>query len=176
EALARRLETDPDGPYLDFANTEVGNVQYTAREVDVESTRLAHALTGLGVGHGDRVATLLDNRAEQVVSFFAALKLGAVQVPINTAYKGEFLRHQLADSGAKVFVVQGDFASRAVEVVGDGTTPELTHCITVDPPDAVIDARPVVAWQDALSAGSDLPVDDATVRPGDLACFIYTAG
>jgi len=73
-------------------------------------------------------------------------------------------------------VVQGDFASRAVEVVGDDTTPELTHCITVDPPDAVIDARPVVAWQDALSAGSDLPVDDATVRPGDLACFIYTAG
>ncbi len=81
------------------------------------------ALAGLGVGHGDRVATLLENRAEQVVSFFAALKLGAVQVPINTAYKGEFLRHQLADSGARVFIVQGDFASRAVEVVGDATTP-----------------------------------------------------
>ena len=66
-----------------------------------------------------------------------------MQVPINTAYKGEFLRHQLADSGAKVFIVQGDFASRAVEVVGDETTPALTHCIIVDPPDAVIDARPV---------------------------------
>ena len=112
EALARRLASDPDGPYLDFANTDTGNVTYTAREMDAEATRLAHALTGLGVGHGDRIATLLENRAEQVVSFFAALKLGAVQVPINTGYKGEFLRHQLADSGARVFIVQAPPLSR----------------------------------------------------------------
>jgi crotonobetaine/carnitine-CoA ligase len=176
EALVRRLASDPDGPYLDFANTEVGNVQYTAREMDAESTRLAHALIGLGVGHGDRVATLLDNRAEQVVSFFAALKLGAVQVPINTGYKGEFLRHQLADSGARVFVVQGDYASRAVETIGADTTPEVAHCIVVDHPDAVIDAVPTIAWADAVAGASDAPIDTSQVRPGDLACFIYTAG
>ena len=97
EALAERLASDPDGPYLDFSNGG-DSVQFTAREMDRESNRLAHTLRELGVGHGDRVATLLENRAEQVVSFFAALKLGAIQVPINTAYKGEFLRHQLADS------------------------------------------------------------------------------
>src|SRR2546423_9289227 len=107
--------------------------------MDEASTRLAHALAGMGVGHGDRVATLLGNRAEQVVSFFAALKLGAVQVPINTAYKGDFLRHQLADSGAGVFIVQGEWASRAVEVIGD-STPDLGHVIVVDAPHAVIDA------------------------------------
>ena len=174
-ALAERLATDPDGPYLDFSSAGGDSVKLTAREMDRESNRLAHTLREIGVAHGDRVATLLDNRAEQVVSFFAVLKLGAVQVPINTAYKGEFLRHQLADSGAKVFVVQGDFASRAVEVVG-GTTPALTHCITVAPPDAVIDALPTISWQDALDAGRDEPVGDVTVRPGDLACFIYTAG
>jgi crotonobetaine/carnitine-CoA ligase len=174
-ALAERLSADADGPYLDFSSAGE-SVKLTAREMDRESNRLAHTLREIGVEHGDRVATLLENRAEQVVTFFAALKLGAVQVPINTAYKGEFLRHQLADSGAKVFVVQGDFASRAVEVVGDEATPELTHCITVDPPDAVIDARPTVSWQDALLAGSDAPVADAAVRPSDLACFIYTAG
>ncbi|HEV7526272.1 MAG TPA: AMP-binding protein [Acidimicrobiia bacterium] len=174
-ALAERLASDPDGPYLDFSSAGE-STKFTAREMDRESNRLAHTLRELGVQHGDRVATLLENRAEQVVSFFAALKLGAVQVPINTAYKGEFLRHQLADSGAKVFFVQGDFASRAVEVVGADATPELTHCITVDPPDAVIDARPTISWQDALGAGSDEPVADVAVRPGDLACFIYTAG
>ena len=175
-ALTERLASDPDGPYLDFSGGAGDSVKLTAREMDRESNRLAHTLRAMGVEHGDRVATLLDNRAEQVISFFAALKLGAVQVPINTAYKGEFLRHQLADSGAKVFFVQGDFASRAVEVVSDDMTPALTHCITVDPPDAVIDARPAISWQDALSAGSDAPVADVTVRPSDLACFIYTAG
>jgi len=176
EALARRLDSDPDSPYLDFANTETGNVQYTAREMDAESTRAAHALTGLGVGHGDRIATLLENRAEQVVSFFAALKLGAVQVPINTGYKGEFLRHQLADSGARVFVVQGDFASRAVETLGADTTPDVAHCIVVDHPDAVIDAVPTISWADAIAGAGDEPIDTSQVRPGDLACFIYTAG
>ena len=174
-ALAERLSSDPDGPYLDFSSAGE-SVKLTGREMDREANRLAHTLRELGVEHGDRVATLLENRAEQVVTFFAALKLGAVQVPINTAYKGEFLRHQLADSGAKVFVVQGEFASRAVEVVGDDATPELAYCITVDPPDAVIDARPTISWQDALSAASDAPVADITVRPSDLACFIYTAG
>jgi len=176
EALARRLATDPDGPYLDFANTDTGPVQYTAREMDTESTRIAHALTGLGVGHGDRVATLLDNRAEQVVSFFAALKLGAVQVPINTGYKGEFLRHQLADSGARVFILQGDYASRAVETIGGDTTPDVAHCVVVDHPDAVIDTVPTISWADAVAGATDAPIDTSQVRPGDLACFIYTAG
>jgi crotonobetaine/carnitine-CoA ligase len=174
EALAERLASDPDGPYLDFSSGGE-SIKFTAREMDRESNRLAHALRAVGVQHGDRVATLLENRAEQVVSFFAALKLGAIQVPINNAYKGEFLRHQLADSGAKVFILQGDFASRAVEVVGP-ETPDLRHVVVVDPPDAVIDAVPALTWQDALDAGGDEPVTGIEVRPGDLACFIYTAG
>ncbi len=171
EALAGRLASDPDSLYLDFE----GNT-YTAREMDEESTRLAHTLAKVGVGRGDRVATLLENRAEQVVSFFAVLKLGAIQVPINTAYKGEFLRHQLSDSGAKVFVVQGDFVSRAVEVVDATQTPDLVHCIVVDAPDAVLDAVPVTSWVDAIDNGSTEPIDSSAVRPNDLACFIYTAG
>jgi acyl-CoA synthetase (AMP-forming)/AMP-acid ligase II len=68
EALAQRLATDPDGPYLDFAQPDGGGIQYTARQMDLESTRLAHALEALGLGRRDRVATLLDNRAEQVSS------------------------------------------------------------------------------------------------------------
>src|SRR5258705_4125404 len=92
DALAGRLAADPDGPYLDF-----DGVALSAREMDQAANRIAHGLDGLGVGPGDRVATLLENSPEQVISFFAALKLGAIQVPINTAYKGEFLRHVLAD-------------------------------------------------------------------------------
>ena len=132
----------------------------------------------LGVGHGDRVATLLENRAEQVVSFFAALKLGAVQVPINTAYKGEFLRHQLADSGAKVFIVQGDFASRAVEVVGAETTPDahaLHHRRSARRGRSTrVPVDHVAGRARARAATTRSPTSH--VRPGDLACFIYTAG
>ncbi|MCZ7525488.1 MAG: AMP-binding protein [Acidimicrobiia bacterium] len=169
EALARRLATDPDGPYL-----EVDGVMYTAREMDAESNRLAHALSGLGVGHGDRVATLLENRPEQVVTFFAALKLGAIQVPVNTAYKGEFLRHQLADSGARVVVVQGDLSGRVAEVAGE--LAGLEHCIVAGDPAEQVTRVPQRDWASVLAASTDAPVPDPGVRPSDLACFIYTAG
>ena len=111
DALNLRLETDPDGLYLDFAGDA-----YSAREVDESSNRLARALVDFGVEPGDRVATLLENSVSQVLAFFSTLKLGAIHVPINTAYKGEFLHHQLADSGAKAIITQADFSSRIHEV------------------------------------------------------------
>jgi len=55
--------------------------------------QLAGAWRRFGIRRGDRIATFIENRPEQVVTFFAAAFLGAIQVPINTAYKGEYLRH-----------------------------------------------------------------------------------
>jgi len=170
DALAHRLTDDPDEPYLDFEGDA-----YTARAMDAASNRLANALASLGVTKGDRVATLLENGAAQVVSFFAALKLGAVQVPINTAYKGEFLRHQVADSGARVLVVQGDFASR-LPIAGVAELPELRACIVVGTPDDQVEGIAAHGWDALLASASDAPPPDADVRPADLACFIYTAG
>lgn len=155
DALARRLGSDPDGDYLDFHGD-----QWSARRVDTESQRVARGLAALGVGRGDRVASLIENSPEQVVLFFAALRLGAVAVPINTAYKGEFLRHQLADSGAMAFVIADDVADRARDACGQDTTPELRHLLTAG----------------QLGSLDGPEVDDVAVRPGDLACLIYTAG
>ena len=169
DALAQRLERDPDGPYLDFEGTTL-----SAREADAASSRAAQALAELGVRGGDRVATLLENGPEQVLSFFGASKLGAIQVPINTAYKGEFLRHQLADSGARVVVVQGDFAAR-VSAVTDGL-PELEAAIVVGPPDVPVAGVPAHGWGALLEAAPGGPPRVSAVGPSDLACFIYTAG
>lgn len=168
-ALAHRLERDPDGPYLDFEGTAL-----TARDVDEQSGRLAAALAALGVAAGDRVATLLENSPAQVLTFFAALRLAAVQVPINTAYKGEFLRHQLTDSGARVVVVEGDFAGR-VAAVTTPKPPELSAVVVVGAPDAAVDGVDAHDWDDLL-ASAPAAAPAVPVRPADLACFIYTAG
>jgi crotonobetaine/carnitine-CoA ligase len=175
DALAGRLATDPDGPYLDF-----DGVALTAREMDRAANRAAQGLAGLGVGRGDRVATLLENSPEQVISFFAAIKLGAIQVPINTAYKGEFLRHVLADCGARVVVAQASLAGRVAEVCRDPAAreslPELRAVVVVGPTDGVDIGVPAEDWESLLAAASDAPPADTEVRPSDLACFIYTAG
>ena len=169
DALQQRLSTDPDGPYL-----EVDGVELTARQVDEAAGRLASSLADLGVGRGDRVATLLDNTAEQVISFFGSLRLAAIQVPINTAYKGDFLRHVLEDSGARVLIVQGDYAHRFEQLAGEDLA-DLAAVVVVGEPDDLNVSIPTLTWAKALSATPrDLP--DAGVAPGDLACLIYTAG
>src|ERR1035437_5379152 len=160
DALTLRLDRAPDGPYLDFEGTA-----RTARDVDGQSSRLAAALAGRGVHPGDRVATLLENGPEQVLSFFAPLKLAAIQVPINTAYKGEFLRHQLVDSGARVVIVQGDFASR-VAAVTHPAPPELETAVVCGLPDAAIDGVAVFDWAAFLDSAAG-PAPTVTVGPSD---------
>lgn len=166
--LAARLDSDPDGAYLDF----MGDA-YTARRIDDQAGRLAAALTGIGVGRGDRVASLLENGPEQVVTFFATLRLGAVAVPVNTAYKGEFLRHQLADAGARVVVVQGEFAGRVEEVAT--ALVDLEAAVVVGSADVPITAVPTHGY-DAFVASATSGIAPVDVAPSDLACLIYTAG
>ena len=76
----------------------------TYRELQDAVDRFAGALKGLGVGKGDRVAVVLPNCPQNVIAFFAALRLGAVVVQHNPLYTEAELRHQLADCGASVVV------------------------------------------------------------------------
>ena len=169
-ALTERLAADPDGPYLDFDGDG-----WSAREVDAAASALAGTFIDLGVVRGDRVATLIENRVEQVISFFAALRLGAIQVPINTAYKGEFLRHVLADCGARVIVVQDDLADR-VGAIARETTPALEAAVVAGETHGADLGLRTLRWTDALDAGATVSLPEVTVGPADLACFIYTAG
>jgi crotonobetaine/carnitine-CoA ligase len=111
--LERRLENDPDGEYLDVCATKL-----SARLVYDTANSLANALAELGVNPGDRVATLIENSPEATLSWWGTVQAGAISVPINTAYKGEYLRHQLSDSGSKVLVVEASLAERAAQVFG----------------------------------------------------------
>jgi long-chain acyl-CoA synthetase len=66
--------------------------------------RFAGALQSLGVQKGDRVALVLPNCPQNVIAFFAAMRLGAVVVEHNPLYTEPELSHQLADCGAKVVI------------------------------------------------------------------------
>ena len=164
--LDHRLADDPDGEYLDVCGTKL-----TASGVATTAGSLAGALRSLGVRPGDRVATLLENSPEALLAWWATVLAGGVSVPINTAYKGEYLRHQLADSGSRVLVVEASLAGRAEAVVGQ--LPGLEHVVVVGD-HVAMPGRPTHRWEDLL--GSD-PTDAGwRRRPSDLATFIYTGG
>ena len=103
DLLEARLAADPDAEYLDVCGTKC-----SAAEVADVGTRVAGALAAFGVAPGDRVATLIENSAEAMLAWWGIVLGGAVAVPVNTAYKGDYLRHQLDDSGARVLIVEAD--------------------------------------------------------------------
>jgi carnitine-CoA ligase len=167
DLLHARLESDPDGPYLDVTGTAA-----TAAEVAEVSGRLAGALIALGVGPGDRVATLIENSPEAMFSWWGIVLAGAVAVPINTAYKGEYLRHQLQDSGSRVLIVEASLVERAEPVVSQ--VEGLDNVVVVGGAPMPLKGATVHGWDDLL-AGASVPPAPA-VRPSSLATFVYTGG
>jgi len=78
--LEARLESDPDGEYLDVCGSK-----FSAAAVNDRACRLACGLLELGVQPGDRVATLLENSPEAMLAWWGAVRGGFVSVPVNTA-------------------------------------------------------------------------------------------
>jgi len=87
------------------------------RELKEHVDRFATALHDLGVKKGDRVALYLPNCPQFVISYFGALRVGAVVTPISPVYVSKEVAHQLKDSGAK-FIVCLDVLLENVEKTG----------------------------------------------------------
>jgi crotonobetaine/carnitine-CoA ligase len=152
-------------------------VKLSAAQVAEIAEHLGGALAALGTAQHDRVATLIENSPPALLAWMGIVCSGRVAVPINTAYKGEYLSHQLNDSGAKVLFVARSLLPRVVEIAD--RVPELGHVVVVeDGPDEPAPAKsggPTLhRWDDVLGAQDGAPT--VTIRPSDLATFIYTGG
>ena len=169
------------------------------RELKEHVDRFASALAGLGVTKGDRVALVLPNCPQNVIAFFAALRLGAVVVQHNPLSTDAELRHQLVDCGATV-VVCLDRTYEAVARVRPDTA--LQHVVVTSLVDflpaakrlqlrlplatakraraelsAVLPQGAPVRSFTALLKASGLPARQAALDPQtDLALLQYTGG
>ena len=167
ELLFARLESDPHSDYLDVCGDTV-----SAADVHDVAARLASSLRTLGVVQGDRVATLIENSIEGVFAWWGIILSGAIAVPINTAYKGDYLRHQLSDSGSKVVIVASEFFDRLEAVAS--TVESLVHVVVIGESAPPLSGRSTVRWNDVLATEPALP--SISTKPSDLGTFIYTGG
>lgn len=85
-------------------------------ELDALSTAFANALTGLGVGKGDRVAVMLPNSPQFFIAELGAWKIGAILVPLNPIYTEEELVGPLQNTAPKVVVTLTPFYARLKNV------------------------------------------------------------
>src|ERR1035438_7687315 len=83
----------------------LGWVPISSTEIYRSVVGVARALESWGIGRGDRVAILSENRPEWTITDFAALALGAVTVPIYSTQTADQTSYILNDSGARVIAV-----------------------------------------------------------------------
>jgi citronellyl-CoA synthetase len=146
----------------------------TWRDLNQRANRVAHALAADGVGRGDVVALLMENRTDFLTVLLGITKLGAIASLINTNQRNDVLLHSLTATGARRLVAGAELADAvravrtrlpptlgAVACVPDGERPLLRDAAVLDPRAEGRDDDPDVT--------ADIRVEDA--------CFhIFTSG
>ena len=164
--LKEAVERYEDRPVMTYEGNATSYEQLLER-----SERLAAAFAESGVSKGDRVALMLPNCPEYVVSFFAVARIGAIVTQVNPIYVGRELEHILNDSGAETIVVHED-AYPKVSAVRDNT--QLERVIVAG--EAVSLEGSVIAFDRLLKfapgTAPAVEIDSAE----DLATIQYTGG
>lgn len=140
-------------PHATAVSEAATGADLTYRDLEQRANQLAHHLIGLGVGHEDRVAVLMERSADLVVALLAILKAGGAYLPVHEADPAD--RRQWIVDSARPSVLLVDDATRAAGV-----------------PAGV----PVVSVDDPAIAGEPTAEPQVPIHPGQLAYVIHTSG
>lgn len=162
---------------LEYSATERGKstaLKYPGGEIDWTTLheavkRLARGFVKLGVSRGDRVAVMLPNVPHFIIVFYAALRVGAVVVPINTMYKGRETTWLLEDSEARVLVIWQGLWNELSRHISALDSVKHTIVLGESPPSGVISLTHLIAKSNPMPDISNLDGDDSAV-------IQYTAG
>jgi fatty-acyl-CoA synthase len=159
-STARRV---PGDPALAF-----GDRACTYAELDAAVDRTASALAGLGLRRGDRFALMATNSDRFVVTFYAALRCGAIVVPVNPASAPPEIAYLLEDSGAAVFAFD-PAAAAAVTMALEAGARRPAATVALGTAEGFADLTELAA------AGPEGEVADV-VTEADDALILYTSG
>ena len=155
---------------LVYDDEDTGDIaEYSFHQLKELSDRLAAALGALGVRRGDRIGIILPQRPETALTHLAAYKLGAIAVPMFTLFGPDALEYRLADSGAKLLVVDDENLDKIVAI--RDRLPELEQIVVA----AQKAVREFHVFEDLLARG-DGRFQPVRTLADDPALLIYTSG
>jgi fatty-acyl-CoA synthase len=125
EMLARNARKCPDVEGVIFRNRRV---KY--REMDERVNRLANALLLRGIKKGDNVGLLMKNSKEMLEIFFAAAKIGAVNVPVNIRLSPQEIAYILNNAEVKVLFLEEGFIGTIEKIKGG--LPSIGEYVVID--------------------------------------------
>ncbi len=146
----------------------------TYKELQYRTSAFASALQEKGIKKGDRVAIMLPNCPQYVISYYGILTAGAVVTQVNPMLVGRELTHILNDSGARVLVIYKDLLP-VLEKVQDSLS--LEKVVTVDLKGKEgSEEEDYIPFSHFLASGTD-KVEPPKINPEeDTAVLQYTGG
>lgn len=167
--VAARAAGTPDRPYL----IEVDGRGLTYRETHEEALAWAARFRALGVARGDTVAVMLPTRADGITVWLGLGHLGAVEVPVNNALRGNLLTHVLTDSRARILVTEGRYLDQLADALP--ASPNIELAVLLDRCDTAALLEAVhVADLPGGESGAACGLDP--LAPDDVGTIMYTSG
>lgn len=169
--IARHARNHGDQVVINYEGRDV-----TYREFHDAVGRFAAALRGDGVGAGDRVAYAGHNSLTFLMTYFAAIWVGAAFIPVNFRLAGPEVQAVLEDSRPDVVVAEPKHAAMIDEF---RETLGVRRLLLVDDDDLLEAAATLSdAWSSYLAfrTGVDQTTPHAPQRDDDLAALLYTSG
>jgi crotonobetaine/carnitine-CoA ligase len=167
--LDRACESHGPQPFVTFGET---TVTYSGALAEID--RYASAYAALGLRHGEPVALCLPNGLAFLWSWLALSRLGAIEVPLNPAFKARQLSHALNTAQARVIIVE-ELVAPVLSELGPEVQLDL---IVVDgePSEIARKGARVVSLREALAAAPSSPPDFPPVQGRDLVAILQTSG
>lgn len=134
--------------------------------------RSARPWSARRVKQGDYVNVWLPNGVDMVRIWFAINWLGAVYVPINTAYRGNVLAHVIANGGAELMIVASDLVERLAHV----DRAQLRTLVVAGGKEHAIPGMEFVPLEKLDADPATLPPLKQPIEPWDVQSIIYTSG
>lgn len=168
--IARRAKESPDQVYLQ--SVHLGELTYG----DLYDSALdwAGAYAALGVQAGDNVLAMTPVTLDYYRSWLALALLRAVDVSINTDYRGDMLHYVLGNCRARVVLTASRFLDRWAEVLPRSSQVEVLVVLDQDGPFPDLPCR-VLSLDEFRSLGTRLETFEP-VQPWDTSAIIYTSG
>ena len=172
EIIEERAAELGDRVYLSFEDQEI-----TYGDSNARANSIANSLLQMGVRKGDKVCNMMPNCPEFIYSWFGVAKIGAVEVPVNTALRGESLKHVINHCDARAIIAGARFLEQ-IEFVQEDLVNLQDVIVFTDGGTTGGSAPPlrfnIVPYSQLLAGSPGNPRAD--VRPSDPVTIMFTSG
>ncbi|MDR7075735.1 crotonobetaine/carnitine-CoA ligase [Neobacillus niacini] len=167
--IEHRAKEKPDARFIRFEEEEL-----TFGQSNENGNKMANVMIGLGLSKGDTCAVMLPNSPEFLAAWVGLAKLGIIEVPINTAYRGDLFSYILNKAECQAIVISSQWLDRLREISGSLT--HLRHIIVVGHGYEPLPIPLIThSYEYVMANASDREVD-VEIKPSDTSLIMFTSG